>query len=301
MKASLIVLVALAATTLMRKRSAAVRHWILSAAIVCAALTPALELIVPSWHVAWGSPPVQQRQLPVRRISSPAAIPAIASMAAGSESPSGARAGASAAPAGTTAASMLLTVWIAGVTVSIGLLLIGLGRLAWLAARSRRVVSGPWLAIADEISRRYGITRAVRLLESDHPSLLVTWGAVRPRILLPRGSGDWPADRIRIVLSHELAHIARGDWLMQMTAELLRSVYWFNPLLWIAGTRLRQESEHACDDAVLNLLGVDGSEYASHLLDLAREAVRHRARWSPSLPAPAIARPSALNGESPPC
>ena len=45
---------------------------------------------------------------------------------------------------------------------------------------------------------------------------------------------------------------------------------------------------------VLTLLGVDGSEYATHLVDLAREAIRHRTRWSPSLPAPAIARPSSL-------
>ena len=64
MKASVIVLVALAATTLMRKRSAAVRHWVLSAAIVCAAATPLLELVVPSWYVALGSaPPVQERDV----------------------------------------------------------------------------------------------------------------------------------------------------------------------------------------------------------------------------------------------
>jgi TonB family protein len=295
MKASVIVLVALAATMVMRKRSAAVRHWILSAAIVCAAAMPALELVVPSWHIALGSAPVSARQPPVWRFpAAPVTRPAIASTAADSESSSPARAAASNPAVETSVTSLLTAVWIAGFSVSVGFLMIGLGRLAWLASRSRRVTGGPWVEIAAEISRRYGIARTVVLLQSDHPSLLVTWGVWHPRILLPRGAGAWPADRIRVVLSHELAHIDRGDWLMQMTAELLRSAYWFNPLLWIAGRRLRQESEHACDDAVLNLLGVDGSEYATHLLDLAREAIRHRTRWSPSLPAPAIARPSSL-------
>jgi len=294
MKASVIVLVALAATTLMRKRSAAVRHWILSAAIVCAAATPALELIVPSWHAAFGSaPPLQQRERPTPLGAARQTSPATMSMAG---RPERLRTNPDALSDGVAMPSLtrVLTVtWIAGFSISIGLLLVGLGRLAWLTSRSRRVVTGPWIVTAEEISRRYGIGRAVRLLQSDHPSLLVTWGVLRPRIILPRGARDWPADRIRIVLSHELAHIARGDWLMQMTAELVRSVYWFNPLLWIAGKRLRQESEHACDDAVLNL-GVDGSEYARHLLDLARDAIRHRARWWPTLPAPAIARPSSL-------
>jgi TonB family protein len=70
-------------------------------------------------------------------------------------------------------------------------------------------------------------------------------------------------------------------------------VYWFNPLLWVAGTRLREESEQACDDAVLSL-GVDAPEYAGHLLDLARDAARHRSRWFLGVPAPAIVRPSSF-------
>src|SRR5947207_11051465 len=60
--------------------------------------------------------------------------------------------------------------------------------------------------------------------------------------------------------------------------------------MWIVILRLRQESEHACDDAVLNL-GLPGTDYAAHLVDLARAFHEHRRTW---LPAPAIARPSSL-------
>ncbi len=92
------------------------------------------------------------------------------------------------------------------------------------------------------------------------------------------------------MLRHELAHIRRGDWIVQIAGELLRTAYWFNPLLWIACARLRQESEQACDDEVLTS-GVAGPDYATHLVELARLL---KAEAAPRLPAPAIARSSSL-------
>ena len=118
----------------------------------------------------------------------------------------------------------------------------------------------------------------------------LTWGFLRPRILLPAGAMEWSPDRRRTVLSHELAHIARHDWLAQIFAELTRAIYWFHPLMWFAAARLRSESERACDDSVLNS-GVDPSHYASQLLELARTLKNAHRGWSTAL---AIARPSNL-------
>lgn len=108
--------------------------------------------------------------------------------------------------------------------------------------------------------------------------------------MLPKAAREWSADRVSAVLGHELAHIRRGDWAIQLLAELLRAVYWFNPLLWIACARLRQESEQACDDAVLGM-GMGAPEYAAHLLDLARALTAHRRL---RFPAPAMAGRSNL-------
>ena len=131
----------------------------------------------------------------------------------------------------------------------------------------------------------------MRLLQSDHPALLVTWGLVQPKVILPRRRArTGPTTRIRVVLSHELAHIKRGDWLIQMLAELLRAGYWFNPVMWIACRRLRLESEQATDDVVLHAGHRRHPTTPSHLLELARAFRAHR----PWLPAPAIARPSSL-------
>jgi TonB family protein len=70
-------------------------------------------------------------------------------------------------------------------------------------------------------------------------------------------------------------------------------MFWFNPLVWIACTRLRQESERACDDMVI-ASGVHPTEYASQLVELARTLVRERRFHFDHAPAPAIARPSSL-------
>jgi TonB family protein len=87
-----------------------------------------------------------------------------------------------------------------------------------------------------------------------------------------------------------MAHLARRDWVTQLAAEVVRAVYWFNPLFWLACARLRQESEHASDDIVLDL-GFARTSYATHLVDLARVFSMHGRTW---LPAPSIARPSTL-------
>jgi TonB family protein len=75
-----------------------------------------------------------------------------------------------------------------------------------------------------------------------------------------------------------------------MAAEVLRTVYWFNPLMWIACTRLGRESEQACDDAVIDA-GVPPRDYAAQLLELARICRRSGPPWATATP---IARPSTL-------
>jgi TonB family protein len=131
----------------------------------------------------------------------------------------------------------------------------------------------------------------VALLQSADAALLVTWGVGRPKIVLPPAARDWDDERWRIVLCHELAHIRRGDWLVQIFARAVLALNWFNPIMWLACRRLQRESEHACDDAVLGA-GVDATDYAAHLVDLARTLTRPRA----VLPAPAMARRSTLEG-----
>jgi TonB family protein len=283
MKVSLVVLIGLLATRLLRNRSAAVRHFVLAAALVCAAATPSLRLVAPAWRASAGAWLIRSR---VELIDRPLAVLT-------DETPTMPVAGHVTGP-GAFRAPVVMRVlgvlWLTGVGVSFFALVVGLSRLAWLASRARRVTNGPWASVAADVSSAYGLRRPLALLQSDHPTLLVTWGFPHPKVLLPADAPRWPHDRIRIVLGHELAHIRRGDWIVQMVAGLLRSVYWFNPLVWIACWQLRLESEQACDDAVLKL-GVEGTAYASELVDIARACRSDRPLL---VPAPAIASPSSL-------
>src|SRR5207247_9687465 len=125
--------------------------------------------------------------------------------------------------------------------------------------------------VAADIPRALRLRIRVELLQSSRGIIPVTWGIHHPRILLPGCADDWSDDRARAVLAHELAHIVRRDWIVHVLAELACAIYWFNPLFWIAKNRVCRESEHAADDVVLGL-GVEGTEYAAHLLDIVRAA-----------------------------
>jgi TonB family protein len=279
-KATIVLLAALGGRALVRNHAAAVRHWLLAVAIGCALLMPVLAYVAPTWQVpSWTAPDseVESRfELSVPTVPSPAA-----------RSPHPLTDASSAEWEGVP---LLFAVWLSGTVVAIGILLAGLARLAVIAASAQPVGPGRCDALARDIAEAYGITRRVRLLYGRHPAMLMTWGLIKPTIILPEAARAWSDDRLRLVLCHELAHVRRGDWASQLAAELLRALYWFNPFAWIACRRLRLDSEHACDDAVLGA-GIAAPTYATHLLDLARACSRRREAWTPALP---VARPSGL-------
>ena len=286
LKVSLVVLAGLVVATALRKRSAAARHWVLAASLLCAMAMPALELVVPAWGTFLPlSAPVAQS---TPRASS-SAFPANTSDAAPIEFAETVVVPSGGGPIDGLS-RLVVPAWTIGAGLSLFVLAVGLTRLTWLASRARPVEAETWTRLADEIGRDFSLSRPVQLLESDHPSLLVTWGLFTPKVILPRTARSWTEERAAIVLRHELAHIRRGDWAVQIAGELLRTAYWFNPLVWVACTRLRQESEQACDDEVLTS-GVEGPDYATHLVELARLL---KAESAPRLPAPAIARSSSL-------
>jgi beta-lactamase regulating signal transducer with metallopeptidase domain len=281
LKMSAVLALTLAVAWTLRHRSAALRHWVLAIGLTLGALTPVTVALAPPWTV------------PATWLSSPSAVVTRGALVM-SSSPVDDVTTAPAAPAASARSldpgALLLAVWFAGTAIVLAGIAAGFVRLRQLSRGTRPLLDGAWLAVAREVEASYGLTRPVVLLQSNHPALLVTWGLFRPRVFLPAVARDWPAERIRIVLRHELAHVMRSDWIVQVAAACCAAICWFNPLAWIAVRRLRQESEYACDDVVLRA-GVDGEQYATHLLAIARAVCAPRTGW---VPAPAIARHSTL-------
>jgi beta-lactamase regulating signal transducer with metallopeptidase domain len=228
---SVVLAITLALVPMLRARSAALRALVIAAGLTATAVVPALQLVAP----AWGVPLHASAQTVV----------------------------------GDSSTRVLMAIWLVGTAANLMVLLIGMFRLMGIAAAADPIRDGIGADLALDITAEYRVHAPVLLLEADRPTLPVTWGYREPKVLLPPAARQWSHERTRIVLRHELAHIRRRDWLWQLAATVIRSVYWFHPLVWIACARLRLECERACDDAVL-ADGVSGSQYASHLLDLAR-------------------------------
>jgi TonB family protein len=278
-KASVLLGIAFCLSGLLKRRSAAERHLFWATVIALAACLPLLETAVPRWQpdfarrAAAALPFFSQTSVSRDVLDADDIVVRAGSIDAGVSPLTGA----------------FTVVWLIGVVVAsfatwrAGRLLSRHGR------RARDIDDAAWRAVFGEVSQAIGAIRPVRLLRGDHETMPVTWGWRRPRIVVPASSRDWTADRIQVVLAHELAHIRRRDWIVQLSARAVCVVYWFNPLFWLACGRLNREGEQACDDIVLGL-GVDRRDYATHLFEIACSLSPDRTL----MPALAMARPSTI-------
>jgi TonB family protein len=203
--------------------------------------------------------------------------------------PAIARPALDAAP-GVRPAAWLAGVWAGGAGVGLAVLFAGAWRLRRIAATSARATDPRWSAALAEAIAAEGIVRHVDLRVATAAALVATWGWRRPVIVVPVEAMAWSDERVAAVLAHELAHVRRHDWAVQWLAETVRALLWWNPLAWLACRALRDDSELACDDAVLDT-GIVATEYAGHLLAIARAANRSAVATVPVTP---MARPSTL-------
>lgn len=185
---------------------------------------------------------------------------------------------------------LLTSVWLIG-AVLFSLRVVAGQISMWRILRNSPGISDKGvLAVASEVIGNFSARRRVTLLEHAQSPMPMTCGVWSPSIILPSVAKEWSADRLRMVLLHELAHVQRRDCLWQWLTHLVMTAQWFNPLAWLVTSRLKNECEQACDDAVLNT-GVPGSDYAETLLDLSTGCRRNVVEMCSGL---AMARPQRL-------
>ena len=271
---SLAWLVAIAA----KRSSAAVRHLIWTVAILGCISVPVLEAVLPHWQVAHTITVVPDNTANLAVHNSATSFSTLSSTVP--------------QPAELDWTQWLLIVWCAGVALVATWTLIGVVQLRIVAVHARQSTSEAILEVCEDVQRQYGIERRVSVLQTSKVTMPLTYGVWNPVILLPACASSWAPARMRAVLLHEFGHVKRWDWLTQTMAQFACALYWFNPLVWIAASRMRREREHACDDAVLSV-GVRGTEYAEHLGIIARSMSHEEGILTASA---AMAQPSQLEG-----
>jgi GWxTD domain-containing protein len=163
----------------------------------------------------------------------------------------------------------LAPVWMAGV------LLFQLRCLAsWMAAgrlRRRGVCGAPevWIERLALLRARLRMTKHITLLESCFLEVPVVIGHLRPVILVPVGLlAGLPVAQIESILLHELAHIRRADYLVNLMQTLVEGLLFYHPAVWWISSVMRAERENCCDDVAVEASG-DAHEYATALAALA--------------------------------
>lgn len=261
--------IALAALRLLERHSAALRHAVLTAAIVATLALPALSTVrltgfLPRQPATWvrskvgafvASDTSTARQAPMR--------PALD---ARFQEPS---------PPQTSRTSLFLSttaiLWI--VVTSLLTLRVAAGLLAARQIRNEsRVLHDPaTLELFRRLVAQHGMTRAPALRTSRRVAAPATMGCWHAVVLMPEGTTCWAADQLRPVLAHELAHVLRRDCLTTLFGDVACALCWCNPFAWIVARRQRLERERACDDVAL-ATGVDPTRYGRLLLDVAWSA-----------------------------
>ena len=138
-----------------------------------------------------------------------------------------------------------------------------------ITARASMAERSDVARIRSSLIKLLSIRRGVQVKLSPEVSMPFAWGILNPIIILPSNADDWTPERLRSVITHELAHIARWDYAFHILIEIVRALYWPNPFIWAAARTSVMERERACDDLVLRL-GTPSVEYASDLLHIAR-------------------------------
>jgi beta-lactamase regulating signal transducer with metallopeptidase domain len=248
---------------LLKNRSASDRSWIAHLALAGLLLLPLAAIALPTLDVAGPEFLVGKSE-----VSSPSSVlPPVPYKTAAPAVASSDQAAVETAPAdwpfwayaGPAALLVLLT-------------LIAILRLFILKARANVLIDAPWLTALARAQKRMGFKHGTALLTSNELPSPISWGVVRPVILLNSEAAE-SHHEAEAIITHELAHVANLDWAKLLLSRVVIALFWFNPFVWILAREAHQLREEAADDAVL-ATEIEDTEYAKLLVGVARHECR---------------------------
>uniref|UniRef100_UPI0037C95AB7 M56 family metallopeptidase n=1 Tax=Prosthecobacter sp. TaxID=1965333 RepID=UPI0037C95AB7 len=244
-----------------RRMAAARRHFILASVLMLIPVVMGCSFIAPVWRISWGAEravltedEVEKKEVaegrdPFAPRLTPATRLTVSAVDEAGYSP------------------LWAVLWLGGICA--GAVVLGVS--AW-TLRRLRVES---YMVVDATMRRCFAEEAGALrLELPEGCLRMsaacavpmTWGISKRTVLLPEQAAGWDEKRLRLVLRHELAHIARGDVLITLLTTVSALLLWFHPLVWVMLRASARAREQACDDVALERSGVSADDFAEDLL-----------------------------------
>ncbi len=172
----------------------------------------------------------------------------------------------------------LLMTWLPAAWATGAALLLARSAIAWWLARERtlaqlRPAATTLRHTVDDLGRRMHVGRLVEVFESATASTPQVFGWLRPILLLPAAAiAGLTPQQIEAVIAHELAHVRRHDYLVNLLQTVVESLLYYHPAVWWVSSRIRTEREFCCDEAAVALCG-DRVLYSRALLQLEESRV----------------------------
>lgn len=248
-----------------RRMAAARRHFILAAALMLIPVVMGCSFLAPVWRISWGAGRAAKAagEVPKKAVEDggdpfaprPAAT---VTLKASAEDEAG---------YSPLWAVLWAVLWLGGVAA--GAVVLGVS--AWTL---RRLRGGSHIVVDATMQRCFAEEAGALDLElpegclrmSAECAVPMTWGISKKTVLLPEQAAGWDEGRLRLVLRHELAHIARGDVLVTLLTTVSALLLWFHPLVWVVLRASARAREQACDDVALERSGVSADDFAEELL-----------------------------------
>ncbi len=187
---------------------------------------------------------------------------------------------------------LIVTLWLMGAVIFFLRLLGGLIYIQHLRHHCIKIMDNIWLDTLSSLSKKLPGDKFVALAESKLVKVPLVIGHLKPLILFPIGMiNQLSPQEVEAILAHELAHIYRNDYLVNIIQSIIETLFYYHPAVWWLSWQIQTEREHCCDDIAIKLNG-DSLSYAKALLRL--QELAHE--LAPSFAMPFAGRKNQLLG-----
>jgi bla regulator protein BlaR1 len=148
----------------------------------------------------------------------------------------------------------IVTVYTIGLAIQLGMLSAGYRKLQKLKQSQQELVPGTWTTLFNKLTAQLNLRQHIGFALSDKINVPLVIGYFKPVILFPIALvNQLDLKQVEAILIHELSHIRRNDYLLNLVKTAIETILFFNPFIWLGSRLINIEREHACDDMVLKL------------------------------------------------